>query len=226
MALVIVLAVVAFGIVGLVGYLGYQQAKKRREAFAAAAASRGWTYTRSDPGYIDMFDGAPFGTGHSRSAENVLSGTHDGRAFVAFDYEYATTERYTDSEGNSRTRTERHTFSVVALALGHVVPALSVSPEGFFSRVVGRILDNDIDLESEQFNRAFKVSSPDRKFATDVLHPLMMEYLLTMPDLAWSFRQSYLVTIGDAPHSLAGLDATLAAIDGIVDRVPPFAWDR
>ncbi|MET3960101.1 hypothetical protein ABIE44_000035 [Marmoricola sp. OAE513] len=222
MAAVVLIAIVGFGIVGVLGYFSWLAAKKRREALAALAASRGWTYTERDDRYVDEFDGSPFGTGHDRRATNVLSGTYDGRVFLAFDYRYSTTEHYTDSDGHSRTRTETHPYSVIALQIGAQAPNLSVSPEGFFGRMVGRLTNNDIEMESEQFNRAFTVHCEDRKFATDVLHPLMMEYLLTLPDLAWSFRGSSLVTVEAGQHSLETLDATLAAIDGILDRVPGF----
>jgi hypothetical protein len=213
-----------FALVGFLAYRGYLQAKKRREAFAVAAKSRGWTYAARDDRYANMFSGAPFGVGHDRRASNVLAGTHDSRPFVAYDYRYSTTEHYTDGQGHSATRTEHHNYSVIALTIGHVVPELSVSPEGFFSRAVGKLLNNDITFESEQFNRAFTVNSSDRKFATDVINPQMMEYLLTLPDLPWSFRQGHLITTEAGKHSLESLDATLLSIDGILDRVPAFVW--
>lgn len=223
-AVFILFAVAAFSLVGLIAYLSYLSAKKRREAFAAAAVARGWTYTERDDRYADRFEGAPFGTGDDRRASNVLTGTHEGRTFEAFDYRYSTTEHSTDAQGHSQTRTETHDYSVIAVEMGVSAPALAVSPEGFFSRVVGRLLNKDIEFESEQFNRAFTVTCPDRKFATDVIHPQMMEYLLTLPDLAWSFRNAALLTTSAGKHSLESLDATLVAIDGIVDRIPEFVW--
>jgi len=33
-------------------------------------------------------------------------------------------------------------------------------------------------LESEEFNRAFKIKTAQNKFAYDVLHPRMMEWML------------------------------------------------
>lgn len=226
MTLLVLVGLVGFAAVGALAYYSYQQAKKRRAELASLAAARGWTYLERDDRYAEMFAGAPFGLGFDRQAENVLHGIHDGRGFVAFDYRYSTTERYTDSQGRSGTRTEHHHYSVIALAIGAAVPELSVRPEGFFSRVVGRLLDNDIEFESEAFNRAFRVSCPDRKFATDVIHPQMMEYLLTLPELAWSFRQGYLLTTGPGQHTPAGVPATLAATDGILDRIPEFVRDQ
>ena len=73
--------------------------------------------------------------------------------------------------------------------MGISLPPLSVDPENFLDRFVGRLTDNDIDLESEDFNRAFTVSCPDRKFASDVLHPQMMEFLLEHRQVGWRFEQ-------------------------------------
>lgn len=224
--IVVAVAVVGFSLVGLLGYLSYLSTKKRREAFAARAAERGWTYAVSDNRFVTRFSGTPFGTGDDREATNVVTGRHFGRAFEAFDYEYTTTSTSTDSEGHTTTSTQRHTFAVVAVEVGPGLPALSVEPEGFFGRIVGRLTNHDIELESEQFNRAFTVHCPDRKFATDVLDPRMMEYLLTLPDLAWSFRDGALLTVTARQQSLETLDTTLAAVAGILDRVPAFVWQQ
>lgn len=37
---------------------------------------------------------------------------------------------------------------------------------------------DDIDFESVEFSRKFFVKSPDKRFAYDVIHPAMMEFLL------------------------------------------------
>ena len=106
------------------------------------------------------------------------------------------------------------------------MPALRVDPENFMDRFVGRLTGQDIDLESEEFNRAFTVSSPDRKFASDVLHPRMMEYLLQHRQLGWRFEQDSMLVIALGRRSVAQIDATLAVMDGITDRVPEFVWLR
>ena len=92
---------------------------------------------------------------------------------MSFDYEYKT-----QTTNGKQTTTQVHRFSVLGLSMGILMPQLSVDPENFLERFVGRLTGNDIDLESEEFNRAFTVGCPDRKFASDVLHPQMMEFLL------------------------------------------------
>lgn len=224
MTIIFAFFLVGLALVGLVGYLGYVAAKKRRETFAAVAAQRGWTYTARDDSWAERFDGPPFGQGHGRRAGNVLQGTHDGRSFVAFDYVYRTTETSTGANGQTTSHEESHDYSIVAVTTQAVLPHLQVTPEGMFGRWVGRLTGSDIELESEQFNRAFTVRCEDRKFATDFLHPRMMEYLLTLPRMGWDLRNGTLMFASPGQHSIPQVDGMLVAIDGILDRVPTFLW--
>jgi hypothetical protein len=47
-----------------------------------------------------------------------------------------------------------------------------------FDRIAGVFGFDDIDFESEEFSRKFHVKSRDKKFAYDVCHSRMMEFLL------------------------------------------------
>jgi Protein of unknown function (DUF3137) len=199
----------------------YLAAKKRREEMYSFASSRGWRYEVEQPLLVDRFSGPPFGLGFGRSAYNVLYGTHDGRDLVSFDYEYKTR-----SSNGKQTTTHTHRFSVLGLSMQVLMPPLSVDPENVLDRMVGRLSGNDIDMESEEFNRTFTVSCPDRKFASDVLHPLMMEFLLQHRQLGWRFERDSMLVVATGARTPAEIDATLAVMDGITDRVPEFVWLR
>jgi hypothetical protein len=218
----VVLLFAAFlAIAVLVVVLSYLAAKKRREELAAFAASRGWRYEAEQPLLLDRFTGPPFGLGFGRSAFNVLYGRHDGRDLVSFDYVYKTR-----TSNGKQTTTHTHRFSVLGLSMGVFMPPLSVDPENFLDRFVGRLSGNDIDLESEDFNRTFTVSCPDRKFASDVLHPQMMEFLLQHRQLGFRFEQDSMLVVATGARTPEQIDATLAVMDGITDRVPEFVWLR
>ena len=216
----IVAAFVGFFVVALVlVVVGVIQAKKRREAMAAYAAGRGWRYAVHDPSLVDRFQGTPFGQGSGRAASNVVYGGHDGRAMVAFDYQFTTTS----GTGDNRKRTTHH-WSVLAMSMGVTMPALSVEPEGLFGRVIGRLTDTDIEMESEDFNRAFTVRCPSRKFAFDVLHPQMIEMLMQWPELGWRFERDSMLVVRNGSHSIAEVDAKIQVMDAIIDRIPEFVW--
>jgi hypothetical protein len=213
------LAFLAF--IALVKYGQYLDAKKRQEGMARLATARGWSYAASDDRWITQFDGEPFGIGFDQRALNVVRGEHDGRRFIAFDYWYSTRE----GSGKSR-RTVRHSYSIIGISTTAVFPHLSVMPEHFVSRWIGRLTDSDIEFESEDFNRAFTVTCEDRKFATDVIHPRMMQLLLTTPNLGWRLTSGTLVVATEGEHGVARIDAVLTVIDQIIDLFPDYVWKQ
>ncbi|MGN6577805.1 MAG: DUF3137 domain-containing protein [Nocardioides sp.] len=217
-----VLFVVGVAVVVLVAVLGFLAEKKRRELLQRVAASRGWRYTRRDDAWAGYFGGSPFGRGHNRQAHNILTGVHDGRDFVGFDYLYHTTETSTDAQGHTTSREVSHWFSVLALRTADGFPALEVSPEGFFGRAIGKLTNRDIQLESEEFNRAFTVVSADRRFAYDILHPRLMERLLLTRDVGWKIQQGWILAVEPGRHDVTDIDRRLAVIDGVLDAVPDF----
>jgi hypothetical protein len=188
---------------------------------AAYAASRGWRYVEEEPLLVDRFTGAPFGVGFGRRAFNVVYGVWDGREFCSFDYVYKT-----QTSNGKTTTTVTHPFSVLALSTGVPMPPLSVDPEGFFDTIADAVSGSAIDLESEEFNRAFTVRCPDRKFASDVLNPPMMEFLLQHRHVGWRFNRDSMLMVANGKRTVDQIDATLAVMDGITDRVPEFVWLR
>lgn len=222
--LLVALVGLFFVVVIVIMVMGAIASRKRREDLAALAAQRGWEYAERDDRWTGAFDGAPFGTGHDRRATNVLTGQYDGRPFVSFDYVYYTTERSTDSEGRTTTREVAHRFGVTGLDMGAAFPALRVVPEGMVGRFFGRLTNRDIELESEDFNRAFTVTCPDRKFASDILHPRMMELLLQHPEAAFRLDGRWILDVEDGTVPLEAIEPRLARVDAIVDQVPDFVW--
>ncbi len=222
--LILLLFMAGLGLVITLAVLSAKRAKARRAELASWAAQNSLGYREEDPRWIDQFASAPFGQGHNRSAQNVITGKRGGREVAAFDYRYYTTETSTDSEGRTTHREVPHPHAVVAMQTGVVFPQLSVTPEGFFSRVAGRLTSRDIELESEDFNRAFTVTSPDRKFASDVLHPATMEFLLTHPEHAFRFEGPWVLTIRPGKYDVAEIAERLDYVQRVIDQIPEFIW--
>ncbi len=214
-------------LLGLLIWFAAQAEKKRRAELAALAAQRGWLLTERDDRWVDRFEGsAPFGQGHNRQARNVLTGRHDGRPCVIFDYRYDTTETSTDAKGNTSSREVTHSHSVFALETGVAFPVLSVAPEGFFTRLVDLVVGADIDFEWDEFNRAFRVTSTDRRFASDVMHQQMMEFLMPHRKSAWALRNGAILLTTSGRYDLATLDDRLGFVDSVLDLVPDFVWEN
>lgn len=156
-------------------------AKKRREAFMMLAARLGLSYSAAHDvvlahrfKFLDRL-----AQGSNRYAYNILSGDYQGHYVIAFDYHYET--HSTDSKGHRRTH--HHHFSFFILRLEQPFPELTITREGVFSKIAQAFGYEDIDFESHEFSRRFCVRSKDKKFAYDICHARMIEYLLANDDL-------------------------------------------
>lgn len=177
MGIAVVLLVVAA--VAAAAYVAWRAEQQRLRALQALAAELGLAF---DPAPDDRHDDdyaqfEIFRRGHSRVARNTLHGalTLFGRPCpaVAGDFRY----KVTSSSGKSTTTTT-HDFSYLIVHPPWPTPALLVRPEGLFDKLKGAFGFDDIDFESVEFSRRFWVQSSDKRFAYDVLHPRMMEFLL------------------------------------------------
>lgn len=182
--MVVLVALLALGAVAL-AFWAHQQEKKKTEAMAATAAANGWRYLGDDDRWVDAWDCPPFQTGKGRSIHHLVEGTYRGAPFLAFEYTYYTESTTTDGQGHQQTRRTHHTFDVAVLRLGAHVPDLRLRPEGILARLVDAVTGGDIDLESDAFNRAYRLHCGDRKFAFDTFHARTMEYLVSRPGTAF-----------------------------------------
>jgi hypothetical protein len=210
--------IVAICVVAL--WWAWYSKKKRREELAQAAKQLGLQYSaEADPGLLRL----PFGLfrrGDGRGVENMLWGTWNGTALREFDYWYY--EETTDSEGH-RSKSY-YKFSCALTEIPAQSPHLTVTHEGFFSRLADHLGFHDIDFESEDFNRAFQVKCEDRKFANDVIDARMMQWLLAQ-DHHWSFELAgpYLLCYAKRLRPLE-LVPLLGTMRGFNDQIPRVVW--
>ena len=143
---------VVLGLVVTLGLFvaGFWVQKKRHERFRAWALRNGWTYAQSERALVDISRGQPFGQGSSRRAIEVLRGTYDSRSALSFTYQWTT--------GSGKNRTTHHAH-VVGLALPTFLPTVEVTPEGIGARLAKLVGAQDVQFESEAFNRAYRVAA-------------------------------------------------------------------
>ncbi len=180
MGLVAILLPIILVLIAVGAYYSYQRQKKRREALGLLAGELGWRFVpEKDHAHDDEYAHYEiFRHGHSRYAYNTLVGSLrvDGTPWPAKmgDFHYQTTS----SNGKSTT-THTHRFSYLILQLPYVrLSDLLIRREGMFDAVKNLFGFDDIDFESAEFSRRFFVKSSDKRFAYDVIHPGMMEFLL------------------------------------------------
>lgn len=190
--------------------------RRRRARLVAWAAVNGWQYRAVAPELTGCWHGAPFGIGSSRRASDVLTGTWEGRAATSFRYQYSTT--------NGKQRTT-YTFAVVVLGLPAFLPTLELTPEGLGARIAKAIGGQDLEFESADFNRAWRVTSRMPRFAYDVVHPRLMERLLR-PGARANLRieGTDILTWGSGSPDLDELAARLGLLDAVVESIPRFVW--
>jgi hypothetical protein len=182
-ALLLFFGVLALIVVG--AFYSERQRQKRLSELSLLALQQGWQFDPSnDRSIADRFHHfSMFSRGQDRFGYNTLRGNVDIReqawCVQLGDFHYETTTTSTDSKGRTSTSTHHHRFSYIVFETPYLgAPPLFIRREGFFDKITGFLGFDDIDFESAQFSKRFYVKSKDKKFAYDIVHPRMMEFLL------------------------------------------------
>lgn len=208
------------------------EAEKRRKQriadMGALAASLGLSFDPArDTGHDERFAHFElFRRGFDRAAYNTISGSLTlGDAVVRVvtgDFTYKTRETYTTtSNGRTTTRTRivKHHFSYFIMELPYIrMPDLLIRREGLFDKVAAAFGKNDIDFESAEFSRKYYVRCDSRKFAYDIIHPRMIEFLLASCPGSVDIENGRIcltdgLSIWKAPRFASSLDWTRAFLN-------------
>lgn len=210
-----VFVVLSFALVIVVGILGYRANQARQRRLQTFAAGIGWQYSPAGPGLETRFTGAPFGIGSSRRATSVLTGTFSGHQALVFDYQYTT------GSGDDESTTHLH---VLCLSLPAYLPRLELTPDGVGAKIAKRFGAGDVNLESDAFNRMWRVAAPSPKFATDVLHPRLMEYLLHSGTEPFRIDGTDIISWIPGQLDTERMAGRLARLAAVVESIPRFVW--
>jgi len=175
-----------------------------------------WQFVGGDDSVLDVYPTSREGYGHR--VEDLIRGLRDGIRLDAFTHTWKTdhTVTETDSEGHTHTRTvtDHHSEVVCGFVLPFALPSLSMN---------GRRVGEKVRFESTDFNSAFTVRTDNPRFASDVTHPRMMEWLLATRPYGWSVTGS-VVDFEVPRHDLLLVDACEEALRGWLGRFPRFVW--
>jgi hypothetical protein len=142
-----------------------------------------------------------------------MAGRHHDRELMAFDYQYTT-----GSGKNKHT----HRFSAMIVVSPIPLKPLFIRREGFFDKITEFFGADDIDFESAEFSRKFFVKSPNKKWAYDVIHQRMMEYLLTAPKLSIQMSGDSIIAWSNLTFSTKDFQDAFGMIEGIIERFPEY----
>lgn len=207
-------------VIAVLGYLFYQNEKKRREELSAWAQRQGWHFSAAkQKGWQHDYAGLKlFERGHSRFGKNIVTGRFRGHEVVCLDYHYTT--------GHGKNR-QNHQYGVVILRLDHPVIPLHIRREHVFDKVGEFLGSDDIDFESAEFSRTFHVTSPDRKWAFDVIHGRTMEYLLKSPRyFSISFGHNEIAIFKSSRCSPTLYEQAIKLAHDLYELIPPYVLEQ
>jgi hypothetical protein len=216
----ILIALIFAAVLALAIYGGIQ-AHKRRQALVQWCATRGFSFdTARDFSFDERFaEFSALRQGSNRYACNIIHGSLPaGRALTGFDYHYET--HSTDNKG--RRRTHHHWFSAAIVETGLPLKPLAIRSESFLDKIAEFAGFDDIDFESSEFSRKFHVSSPDRRWAFDVIHQQTMEFLLAMPRFSIQMHGSRVLARQSGRFHVDQYEQALAVVTGLLDRLPAY----
>ena len=188
------------------------------EALAAVdrwALGRGLART-DDPATTLDVAAAPFDLAGRHTAVHTWTGRHQGQAVVVLHYLVDTgTSDYP----------ERRMFTAVA-ATGHGdLPLTEATPQRGAAAIAARV-GRDLDVESAEFNRAWRVSASDERATHALLTPLLIDRMLAESDEAVRTVWNGGVIVTVEPGAVLDTDVLARRIAFVADLaalVPGFA---
>ncbi len=204
---------IVFVIVVLI--FGWLWSAKRRKELSAWAYANGLSFDSSkDRHFDDRFrEFTCLRQGHSRYAYNVMQGTIADLPIIAFDYHYAT--------GSGKNRSDHYISAVITqspIPLKH----LFIRREHIFDKVTEFFGLDDIDFESAEFSRKFFVKAKDKRWAYDVIHQRMMEYLLEGPKLNIQFDHERIIVWNGRRFKPDEFETGTTHIKKVVELLPEY----
>jgi hypothetical protein len=198
--------IMGVGIAVAIVMLAHVSDRRRQEGFQLAAARLGLAFTSEDPfGLLDLpFE--LFTRGDGRGVENILYGTWQGMAVQVFDYWY-----YEETSNGKTTSRTTSRFSCVVTPIDARCPHLTIAPENLLTRLADALALDDLQFESEAFNRAFNVKG-DHELGVALCDARMMTWLLANgADRVFEVHGDRMLLAGHrlAPHALGSLLETV-----------------
>lgn len=150
--------------------------------------------------------------GSGSLAHNIWWRNRNGRQLYLFDYR-------PDSENWSNWKLDQ--FSCVLIETGLRDQRLSIKPEGVRHRVAQELGFDDVDFESAAFSNRFRVRSPSRRWAYDIIDQKMMELLISHPPFTLELEGPWMLITGRGRFRPKRFAAAVNVAEGFVKSIQP-----
>ena len=166
----------------------------------------------------------PFGPSPGGAACNVIHGVIGAWGIILFDYRRtpeAAEDRAPVGAGAGPLDDMSGEMSVVMVSFReHRFPGCVVASKDALGPISRTVMLENIDLESDEFNRHYGVWASDRKFAYDVVDPRMMEFLLANPGWAFEVAGPDVMVYTGKRWAPGQFGPAIRALTGFVERIP------
>lgn len=206
--IVISIALAAYWVVTFI------QQDRYRSELRALAARLGWTYAERSLTVGSGLTSYPFGHGAEREDVAVISGVFQGLRCVHFMHTFA--ERSEDGD-------VRQEFQVTAVELGAYHPTVDVLPDDVLAKAAKLVGGMDVDFESAEFNRRWRVKGADARYVHDMITPRVMDRLLKDDARGFALRIEgpYLFAWRAGRLRTEKLAAMLGLLTSVAKALPP-----
>ena len=221
-------AVLVLGAVAIVGFGALQAYRRnlRLSQIPAMAAAKGLRYSAEDPFGSTAIAFPLFREGDGRRVESVVwldGDVADEHATPTHVFDYGFYKIHHDRYGR-----EQQSWSWFTCAMAQPdgsFPQLRVMHKSMVGDVMDRLAGDPIHFESEEFNDTFRVVCDDRRFASALIDPQMMQFLLESKGaVGFETMGRFVLLVSDqiAPDEMPIL---LGLADAFVKRIPGAVWE-
>jgi hypothetical protein len=223
----VVAVLVGAAVVASLVWAAYSRLKadERDAQIPAVAAAKGLHYAKDDPFDSKVLAFSLFHQGDGSRLENVIwseadAGAHGTQA-RAFDFGWYKVHH--DRRG--ATYEEWH-WSTCALAQPNGSwPPLEVQRRRMMDKALELVGGDPIHFESEEFNDTFHVTCEDRRFASALIDPQMMQFLLETKGLVGFATVGRFVLVASPQVAADEMPILLGLADEFVRRIPAAVWE-
>lgn len=138
----------------------------------------------------------------------------DGNDYYTFDY------YLTIGQGRDR-QTESFGVILARVPFDFTMP-VQITPETLFSRLGERLGEGHIDFESVDFNRRYRTICDDKKFAFDIVTPQLIEHLLRIEPMTWTFFSTFVAVISSNFFLPDEIRRTTVDISELLKTIPDY----
>lgn len=220
----IVTALVALGGIGLAASIGADVRLARRQRRIAheirtAATATGFRYRLRYPALESAWVRRPFASLRSVHVSPAAVGRYQGRSGGL---------AYVEGDAGVKVLSTRTFTSRIAwVDTGRQLPAVDFVREGFAQRVAELVGGTDVDVESYEFNRAWRVRADQPREVHAMLQPVMIALLVDVADagLAIHTDGTTVVVWDDGRAGEVDMAHRLEIAASFADAIPGFVGD-